>query len=172
MSHPVCAMGLVKYIYFFHHTTCESTCDTLASSAANQGDNTVSVAQGGTATPGATEQLLPPDRVFKNTLYIYTYCHFFHGILAKISEFEVIFPTKLLYKGKIALTAQLFILYHTHTHTHIYIYCSVNVIIPNFSFKDKLQLLNLVQRALLKQLLFNYECFIVCFFLPYIMPLV
>ncbi len=37
----------------------------LASSAANQGDNTVSVAQGGTATPGATEQLLPPDRVFK-----------------------------------------------------------------------------------------------------------
>ena len=45
----------------FHHTTCESTCDTLASSAANQGDNTVSVAQGGTATPDATEQLLPPD---------------------------------------------------------------------------------------------------------------
>ena len=33
--------------FFFHHTTCESTCDTLASSAANQGDNTVSVAQGG-----------------------------------------------------------------------------------------------------------------------------
>ena len=33
-------------------------CDTLASSAANQGDNTVSVAQGGTATPGTTEQLL------------------------------------------------------------------------------------------------------------------
>ena len=36
------------YIYFFfHHTTCGSMCDTLASSAANQGDNTVSVAQGG-----------------------------------------------------------------------------------------------------------------------------
>ena len=51
--------------YIFHHTTCGSTCDTLASSAAIQGDNTVSVAQGGTATPGATEQLLPPDRVFK-----------------------------------------------------------------------------------------------------------
>ena len=50
--------------FFFHHTTCGSTCDTLASSAAIQGDNTVSVAQGGTATPGATEQLLPPDRVF------------------------------------------------------------------------------------------------------------
>ena len=40
--------------FFFHHTTCEGTCDTLASSAANQGDNTVSVAQGGTASPGAT----------------------------------------------------------------------------------------------------------------------
>ena len=35
------------YVFIFHHTTCESTCDTLASSAANQGDNTVSVAQGG-----------------------------------------------------------------------------------------------------------------------------
>ena len=45
--------------FFFHHTTCESTCDTLSSSTANQGDNTVSVAQGGTATPGATMQLLP-----------------------------------------------------------------------------------------------------------------
>ena len=58
------------YFFFFHHTTCESTCDTLASSAANQGDNTVSVAQGGTATPGATEQLLPPDRVLKRNIYL------------------------------------------------------------------------------------------------------
>ena len=54
----------------FHHTTCKSTCDTLASSATNQGDNTVLVAQGGTATPGATEQLLPPDRVFKRNIYL------------------------------------------------------------------------------------------------------
>ena len=49
-------VSFVIYIFsffFFHHTTCESTCDTLASSAANQGDNTVSVAQGGTATPDA-----------------------------------------------------------------------------------------------------------------------
>ena len=57
-------------IHFFHHT-CESTCDTLFSSAANQGDNTFSVAQGGTATPGATKQLLPPDRVFKRNIYLY-----------------------------------------------------------------------------------------------------
>ena len=68
------SMSILIYI-FFHH---ESTCDTLASSAANQGDNTVSVAQGGTATPGATEQLLPPDRVFKilkvnSYIYIYIY---------------------------------------------------------------------------------------------------
>ena len=34
------------YFLFFHHTTCENTCDTLSSSAANQGDNTVSVVQG------------------------------------------------------------------------------------------------------------------------------
>ena len=35
-----------------------------------RGDNTVSVAQGGTATLGATKQLLPPDRVLRE--YIYT----------------------------------------------------------------------------------------------------
>ena len=36
-----------------------------------RGDNTVSVAQSGTATPVATKQLLPPDRVFKRIIYIY-----------------------------------------------------------------------------------------------------
>ena len=40
-----------------------------------RGDNTVSVAQGGTATPGATKQLLPPDRVSKRIIYIYIYIH-------------------------------------------------------------------------------------------------
>ena len=30
---------LFIYLFIFHHTTCKSTCDTLASSAANQGDN-------------------------------------------------------------------------------------------------------------------------------------
>ena len=64
-------MGMLQYD-FLHHTTCESTCDTLTSSAANQGDNTVSVAQGGTATPSATKQLLLPDRVFKRNIYLYT----------------------------------------------------------------------------------------------------
>ena len=44
-------------------------------SAANQGDNIVSVAQGGTASPGATKQLLPPDRVFKRYIYIYIYMY-------------------------------------------------------------------------------------------------
>ena len=38
-----------------------------------RGDNTVSVAQGCTATPGATKQLLPPDKVFKRIIYIYIY---------------------------------------------------------------------------------------------------
>ena len=36
-------------------------------------DNTVSVAQGGTATPGAIKQLLPPEMVFKKLIYIYIY---------------------------------------------------------------------------------------------------
>ena len=38
------------------------------------GDNTVSVAQGGTNTPGASNQLLPPDRVLRE-LYIYIYIY-------------------------------------------------------------------------------------------------
>ena len=36
------------------------------------GDNTVSVAQGGTATPGTTKQLLSLDRVLRE-LYIHIY---------------------------------------------------------------------------------------------------
>ena len=37
-------------------------------------DSTVSVAQGGIATPGATKQLLPPDRVLRE-LYIHIYIY-------------------------------------------------------------------------------------------------
>ena len=41
-----------------------------------RGDNIVSVAQGGTATPGATKQLLPPDRVLRDSyIYIYIYIY-------------------------------------------------------------------------------------------------
>ena len=40
----------------------------------SRGDNTVSVAQGSTATLGATKQLLPPDRVLRESyVYIYIY---------------------------------------------------------------------------------------------------
>ena len=54
----------ICYNIFFHHTTRGSTCDTLASSAANQGDNTVSVAQG-----GATETVLSTHK--KNIVLYY-----------------------------------------------------------------------------------------------------
>ena len=40
-----------------------------------KGYNTVLVAQGGSATPGATKQLFPPDRVFKRIIYIYIYIY-------------------------------------------------------------------------------------------------
>ena len=43
---------------------------------ATRGDNTVSVALGGTATPGATKQLLPPDRALRE-LYIYIYIYIY-----------------------------------------------------------------------------------------------
>ena len=38
-------------------------------------DNTVLVAQIGTATPSATKQLLPPGMVFKRIIYIYIYIY-------------------------------------------------------------------------------------------------
>ena len=48
------------------------------------GDNTVSVAQGGTATPGATKQLLPPDRVLRELyIYIYIYIYMPHQLKAE-----------------------------------------------------------------------------------------
>ena len=37
-------------------------------------DNTVSIAQGGTGTPGTTKQLLPPNRILRE-LYIYIYIY-------------------------------------------------------------------------------------------------
>ena len=44
----------------------------------SRGDNTVSVAQGSTATPGATKQLLPPDRVLREwDIYIYIYIYIY-----------------------------------------------------------------------------------------------
>ena len=44
----------------------------------SRGDNTVPVAQGGTATPGATKQLLPPDRVLRESyIYIYIYIYIY-----------------------------------------------------------------------------------------------
>ena len=35
----ICMYVYIYVYFFFHHKTCESTCDTLASSAANQGEN-------------------------------------------------------------------------------------------------------------------------------------
>ena len=57
---------------------CESMCDMLPSSAANQGDNTVLVAQDSTATLSATKQLLPPDYTYvsesQRSFWQYLYC--------------------------------------------------------------------------------------------------
>ena len=67
ISHSFC-LPILSFIFMYK--VCLSVCLSIyiyiyiTSSAANQGDNTVSVAQGGTATPGATKQFLPTDRVF------------------------------------------------------------------------------------------------------------
>ena len=51
-----------------------------------RGDNTVSVAQGGTATPGATKQLLPLDRVFKRIIYIHIYIYIYILIFTRSTK--------------------------------------------------------------------------------------
>ena len=76
------------FFFFFHHTTCYN----LSSSAANQGDNTVSIAQGDTAIPGTAKQLLPLDRVFKK-IYIYIY--------ARSTKTDITLDVKCVYKSYI-----------------------------------------------------------------------
>ena len=68
------------YIYFFIIQRVKARVIPCPHQLPTRGDNTVSVAQGGTATPGATKQLLPPDRVLRELhiyidIYIYIYIH-------------------------------------------------------------------------------------------------
>ena len=93
-----------KCIFFFRHTTCESTCDTLSSSAANQGDNSVSVAQGGTTTPGTTNIYI---YIYIYILYISFYIYSivwkqtsFHAIIY-IYIYKIIYIYLLLYNSSI-----------------------------------------------------------------------
>ena len=71
-------MLLLKYCifhFFFFIIQCVKACAIpCPHQPPTRGDNTVLVAQGGTATPGATKQLLPPDRVLRE-LYTYIYIY-------------------------------------------------------------------------------------------------
>ena len=60
------------YTYFFIIQRVKATAIPCPHQPPTRGDNTVSVAQGGTVTPGATKQLLPLNRVLRE-LYIYIY---------------------------------------------------------------------------------------------------
>ena len=66
-----------SYFLFFiiHVKACAIACPHQPPA---RGDNTVSVVRGGTTTPGATKQLLPPDRVLRESyifIYIYIYIY-------------------------------------------------------------------------------------------------
>ena len=61
------------YIYIFIIQCVKACAIPCPHQPSTRGDNTVSIAQGGTATPGSSKQLLPLDRVFKRTIYIYIY---------------------------------------------------------------------------------------------------
>ena len=67
----------VLYIYIFFIIQCvKARAIPCPHQPPTKGDNTVLAAQGGTATPGATKQLLPPDRVLRE-LYIYIYIYIY-----------------------------------------------------------------------------------------------
>ena len=67
-------MYVYMYIFFFIIQRVKTRAIPYPQQPPSRGDNTVSVAQGGTATPGATKQLLPPDRVLRESyIYIYIY---------------------------------------------------------------------------------------------------
>ena len=61
------------YIFFFIIQRVKARAIPCPHQLPTRGDNTVSEVPGGTATPGATKQLLPLDRVFKRIIYIYIY---------------------------------------------------------------------------------------------------
>ena len=68
---------IIHHIFFFIIQRVKARAIPCPHQPPSRGDNTVSVAQGGTATPGATKQLLPPDRVFKRIIYIYIYIYIY-----------------------------------------------------------------------------------------------
>ena len=62
-----------KWLFFFIIQRVKARAIPCPHQPPTKGGNTVSVAQGGTATPDATKQLFPPDRVFNIYIYIYIY---------------------------------------------------------------------------------------------------
>ena len=66
----------IPLIFFFiiHVKACAMLCP---HQPPTRNDNTVSVAEGSIAIPGATKQLLLPDRVFRRIIYIYIYIYIY-----------------------------------------------------------------------------------------------
>ena len=63
------------YIYSFNMQLVKSRVIPWPHKPPTRGDNTVSIAQGSTASPRAAKQLLPWDRVLKRIIYIYIYIY-------------------------------------------------------------------------------------------------
>ena len=81
------------YIYFFFIIQCVKPCAIpYPHQPPTRGDNTVSVAQGGTPTPGDTKQLLPSDRVLRE-LYINGQHHHTRQSLSETSR-QIHLPRK------------------------------------------------------------------------------
>ena len=69
-------LPIYQSIYFFIIQRVKARAIPCPHQQLTKGNYTVSVAEGGTATPDATKQLLPPDRV-KRELYIYIYIYIY-----------------------------------------------------------------------------------------------
>ena len=93
------------YIFFFHHAMCESICDTLASSATNQGDKTFSVAQ---------------------YIYIYTYIHIY------IYMYTYIY---IYIYTHIHIYIYIYIYIHIYTYIFFYIYTYIYIYISSSSYR-------------------------------------
>ena len=68
----IIAMPRAPQIYIFIIQRVKARAIPCTHQPPTRGDNTVSVTQGVTATPGATKQLLPADRIY---IYIYIYIY-------------------------------------------------------------------------------------------------
>ena len=80
----MCVCGYIFSFFILQHVKAQAI--SCPHQPPTRGVNTVSVAQGGTATPGTTKQLLSLEMVFKRIIYIYIYIYIYVCIYARSTK--------------------------------------------------------------------------------------